>query len=175
MKEVIVSPKAVEEINEKIELTQDGIAIVADGDTHAAIGDGQFVYVRNHGTLAEGMYRATTAIGENVALTTSNLAVDNAGGLNALKSDVDTLSSKFALVQVVTPIKNQAYTVDYPNGFTRDNCTMISAYLLAYNNKYYGSATNIQITLLPSVVEVTRIGAADNGNYTCGVLLYRVY
>ncbi len=75
---------------------QDGIAIVADGDTHAAIASGQFVYVKNHSTLAEGLYRATAAIATDAALSTSNLAADASGGMNALKSDIDTLNSKIA-------------------------------------------------------------------------------
>lgn len=75
---------------------QDGLAIVANGNTHAAIASGQFVYVKNHGSLAEGLYRATAAIGTNATLSTSNLTADSAGGLNALKADVDSLNSKIA-------------------------------------------------------------------------------
>ena len=72
---------------------QDGIAIVSNGDTHAAIASGQFVYVKNHGSLAEGLYRATAAIATDAALSTSNLAADSSGSMNALKSDIDTLNS----------------------------------------------------------------------------------
>ena len=80
----------------------DGIAIVANGNTHPAIASGQFVYVRNHGTLTQGLYRATAAIGSNAALTTSNLTADSAGGLNALKGDLDSLNSNIA--NIVNPI-----------------------------------------------------------------------
>ena len=73
----------------------DAIAIVANGDTHPAIASGQFVYVRNHSTLAEGLYKATAAIGTDVALTTSNLTADSAGGLNDLQAQVSSLNSKF--------------------------------------------------------------------------------
>ena len=73
---------------------QDGLAIVSDGDTHGAIANGQFVYVRNHNTLAEGLYKARAAIGANVALTTSNLTANGSGGLNDLQSQVNTLSSQ---------------------------------------------------------------------------------
>lgn len=72
---------------------QNAVAIVANGDTHPAIASGQFVYVRNHSTLAEGLYKATAAIGTDVALTTSNLTPDNQGGLNKLKGDIDSLNS----------------------------------------------------------------------------------
>lgn len=71
-----------------------GMAIVANGDTHTAIADGQFVYVRNHSTLAEGLYKATESIGTDVALTTSNLTADGSGGLNDLKGRIDSLNSK---------------------------------------------------------------------------------
>ena len=72
----------------------DGLAIVANGNTHAAISSGQFVYVRNHGTLSDGLYKASTAISANGALSTSNLTPDGSGGLNALKGDIDALNSK---------------------------------------------------------------------------------
>ena len=64
----------------------DAIAIVANGNTHAAISAGQYVYVHNHGTLAEGLYTANSAIAANATLSTSNLTADASGGLNALNS-----------------------------------------------------------------------------------------
>ena len=73
--------------------TDADLAIVANGNTHAAIESGQFVYVRNHSTLAEGLYKATAAIGTNAALSTSNLAADSSGGLNDLQGQVTTLNS----------------------------------------------------------------------------------
>ena len=76
---------------------QDGLAIVSNGDTHAAIASGQFVYVKNHSSLAEGLYKATEAISTNAKLSTSNLIADSAGGLNALKDDVDALNSSIDL------------------------------------------------------------------------------
>ena len=98
----------------------DGLAILATGDTHAQIAKGQFVYVRNHGTangfsgtavLADGLYVATAAINANGSLTTSNLAADGAGGLNALKADYDALSSncvKVLLAQKTVTIASGA-------------------------------------------------------------------
>ena len=65
---------------------QDGLAIVANGNTHVAITSGQFVYVRNHSTLTEGLYVASTNIAANATLRSSNLTADAAGGLNALNS-----------------------------------------------------------------------------------------
>ena len=87
---------------------QDGLAIVSNGNTHAAIASGQFVYVKNHSSLGEGLYRATTAISANGALSTSNLTADSVGGLNAMKADVDTLNSKMT-PETVTVINGACY------------------------------------------------------------------
>lgn len=74
----------------------DSLAIVANGDTHPQIASGQFVIVRNHSTLPDGVYKATAAIQTDGPLSTSNLQADGAGGLNALQSQVDSLNSKIA-------------------------------------------------------------------------------
>lgn len=76
---------------------EDGLAILANGNTHAAIASGQAVFVRNHSSLANGLYWAKAAIAQNAALSTSNLEADDAGGLNALKADIDTLNSNMSI------------------------------------------------------------------------------
>ncbi len=94
---------------------QDGLAIVSDGDTHGAIANGQFVYVRNHNTLAEGLYKARAAIGANVALSTSNLTANGSGGLNDLQSQVNALNSQKAdktTVNALIKTKIQSVTFD---------------------------------------------------------------
>lgn len=78
-------------VNESLAGIQDGLAIVAVGDTHAAITSGQFVYVKEHNTLPEGLYTASTNIAANGALSTSNLTADSKGGLNALSDQIATL------------------------------------------------------------------------------------
>ena len=77
-----------------IDCIEDAIAIVANNNTHAAISNGQFVYVKNHGTLAEGLYKATANIAANAALSSSNLAADASGGLNAMKAITNSLSDQ---------------------------------------------------------------------------------
>lgn len=79
--------------NNTINAIEDGLAIIATGNVHPAIANGQFVYVKGHSSLAEGLYRATAAIGTNATLSTSNLTADGSGGLNALKGDLDSLNS----------------------------------------------------------------------------------
>jgi hypothetical protein len=76
---------------DEINALGDGLAIIANGNTHAAIAAGEFVFVRNHGSLATGLYKATTAIAANGALSSSNLAADSKGGLNSLS---DHLTNK---------------------------------------------------------------------------------
>ena len=74
---------------------QNGLAVIANGNTHAAISSGQYVYVRGHSSLAEGLYRATASIATNASLSTGNLSAVSTGGLNGLQSQIDTLNSKF--------------------------------------------------------------------------------
>ena len=92
--QVTTLSNSVTQLTEGVNNTQDGLAIVANGNTHPQIASGQYVYVKNHESLADGLYKASTAISTNDPLSTSNLVADNSGGLNALKSDVDTLNSK---------------------------------------------------------------------------------
>lgn len=87
--------------NNTINAIEDGLAIIATGNVHPAIANGQFVYVKGHSSLAEGLYRATASIGTNATLSTSNLTADGSGGLNALKSDLDSLNSNLTNVPVL--------------------------------------------------------------------------
>lgn len=66
----------------------DAIAIVATGNTHAAITAGQYVYVKQHNSLSEGLYVATSNIAANATLSGSNLTADSSGGLNALNGNM---------------------------------------------------------------------------------------
>lgn len=77
-------------VNSSLNSLGDGLAIIANGDTHVAITTGQFVYVRGHNMLTEGLYTATTNIAANVALTANNLSADASGGLNVLNSRTTT-------------------------------------------------------------------------------------
>lgn len=122
---------------------QDGIAIVSNGDTHAAIASGQFVYVKNHGSLAEGLYRATAAIATDAALSTSNLAADSSGGMNALKSDIDTLNSNIIITQKIT-VTTGAQGGIALSSFTDYNPltdTVLYAFVKNSNANYYAVIT----------------------------------
>ena len=92
-------------LNTTADAIESGAAIRAIGNTHAAITAGQFVYVRNHSTLSEGMYTANGAIAANATLSTSNLTALSGGGLNSIKAGLDTLNSK-----IDTYIFNKTYS-----------------------------------------------------------------
>lgn len=79
---------------------QDGLAIISNGDTHVAIPANQYVFVKNHNSLTNGLYKAKSAIGANAALSTSNLTADPAGGLNDIKSQIDTLNSNLTAIKI---------------------------------------------------------------------------
>lgn len=87
-------------VNESLAGVQDGLAIVAVGDTHAAITSGQFVYVKEHNTLPEGLYTASADIAANGALSTSNLIADSKGGLNAFSDSMTCIQDGLAIVAV---------------------------------------------------------------------------
>ena len=102
---------------------QDALAIVANGNTHAAITSGQFVYVRNHSTLTEGLYVASSNIAANATLSSSNLAADSKGGLNSLS---EQMASKSITQIVNTDIAISGDTawhyvdnVSFQNGYKR--------------------------------------------------------
>lgn len=70
----------------------DSIAIVADGDTHIAISSGEYVYVKNHGTLDEGLYKASSAIAANASLSLSNLTAVSKGLANVISNMFKTVT-----------------------------------------------------------------------------------
>lgn len=101
-------------IDQAVNGVQDGLAIVANGNTHVAISAGQFVYVRNHTTLTEGLYVASSNIAANATLSTSNLTADSAGGLNALNGKLTQFDNTYGPVDGTTE-KAWIHSADYNN------------------------------------------------------------
>ena len=146
---------------------EDGLAIVANGNTHAAVAAGQFVYVRNHSSLAQGVYKATTAIAANGALSTSNLTADASGGLNALKADIDTLNSKFD-IQVINPTMSSAITKGSVSCVVVAGWAFVSGMSLMFASS--GSAQNSVITGLPAcALQINGDFAGTNANETAEI------
>lgn len=65
----------------------EGMAIVIDGDTAPkAIASGQYLFIKNHSTLATGGYHATAAIASGADITSSNVTPDADGIVNGAVS-----------------------------------------------------------------------------------------
>lgn len=83
----------MDDIDTALRKTDEAVAIVAKGNVHGAINSGEYVYVYNHSTLPDGLYKATSAIAANGTLSTSNLSALTKGVANELKStkvDIDS-------------------------------------------------------------------------------------
>ena len=95
---------------------QDGLAIVANGNTHVAIPADYFVYVKGHNSLSEGLYKNTSGstIAANATLSTSNLTADDDGGLNSV---YDALNSKVTITTPTTPTYSNLVDSSYINRF----------------------------------------------------------
>ena len=87
--------------SQAIAKVQNGLAYIV-GNTNTTGGTlavGQFVYVKGHSTIAEGLRTVTASISANGNITTSNTSACSEGGLNALNSNINsklrTLTSLF--------------------------------------------------------------------------------
>lgn len=100
----------IDELQTDAEQSRKNMAIVAIGNTHEAIPAGQFVDVKGHSTLADGVYwnKTSSVIGVNESLSTSNLERATSGGLNALKDELTSLNSKFTPTEITTEISGVA-------------------------------------------------------------------
>ena len=75
--------------NDSLAAEQNGLAYIV-GNTNTTGGTlavGQFVYVKGHSTIAEGLRKVTASISANGSITTSNTDACSEGGLNALNSN----------------------------------------------------------------------------------------
>jgi len=129
-------------LNDSIGNVADGLGILANGNTHAAIASDQAVFVRNHSSLADGLYWAKTAISANGALSTSNLTADSAGGLNTLKADIDssiaTGDYSGTLTEIQTALVNLNSTLNNYQ-FKNIRCSFTVSEGEFVNASYYGT------------------------------------
>ena len=74
--------------NTAVSAVQNGLAYIVGNTntTGATLSVGQFVYVKGHSTIAEGLRKVTASISANGSITTSNTDACSEGGLNALNS-----------------------------------------------------------------------------------------
>lgn len=128
-----------------------GMAILSNNNTHAAVSSGQYVYVYNHSSLAEGLYVANSAISTNGALSLSNLTVVSNGGLNHVYS---TLNSKIPYTKLLTcgPVTSIYITNKSGNSkatflILTGNTDVIMATAFANGPKITGSNSGGSITI----------------------------
>jgi len=111
-------------------------AIVSEGDTHDAITSGQYVYVKNNSTLADGLYTASSNIAANGTLSSSNVSAVTGGGMNVLGGQISTLNSN------ITPLIGNTKWADWTE-LTPQNSEK-------WNGSYYckiGKITFLQISV----------------------------
>ena len=84
-------------IDNALRKTDEAVAIVSKGNVHGAISSGEYVYVYNHSTLPDGLYKATSAIGANGTLSTNNLSALSKGVANDLLSSTVQINSRVVI------------------------------------------------------------------------------
>jgi hypothetical protein len=132
----------------EVNAAEAGYAIVIDGNTAPkAISSGQYLFIKNHSTLASGGYHATAAIASGGSISSSNVAADADGVVNAAYT---SLNSKIA--------REFASNTDF-NSY--------SVYDDRQNAYYYG--TNISIMTNRPAAETNTfpfvLDVSNNGSY----------
>ena len=141
------------------------VAIMANGNTHAAIASGQAVIVRNHSSLSDGLYWASTAIATNATLSTSNLTADTSGGLNKLKGDIDSLNSN-----MVTYLADEPAVSNSGDGTKTYTIANAGLYLILVR----GNASTASATPTIQITDSTGATVAQSGAAGGNVFAYKL-
>ena len=143
------------------------IAIVSVGNTHAAISSGQYVYVRQHGSLSEGLYTATTNIAANGTLSGSNLTAVSGGGLNSVYSALSDQIANKVDVRLVNSVPYETGRFECSTAQTIDGVT-IPAYSV-YDCKVY-SHDGVGTVIRLSTGDTWSISGTSDGWAKCKAL-----
>ena len=109
---------AVYDAGERVDNTQESIAIISDGSEHPIINAGQYVYIKNNTSIPEGLYTATSTIPANTAITAVMVESVNNGGLNNIKNIIDNLSNNVSSMvpsKLLTLSTNKKYEINFSN------------------------------------------------------------
>lgn len=140
-------------IDSAVNSTEKAVAIIADGNTHVAVSAGEYLYVRNHLSLEEGLYRATEAIAQNGTLTSSNTTAIT----NGLGGQVSVLNTSVGKIKRAGRGGTSSSTGVF--SFTMENSTsalvMINANVIGM---YVTAGGVLYNATLPSGYTVTRSG-----------------
>ena len=104
-------------IDSAVNSVEGAVAVIANGNTHVALNSGDYVYIRNHTSLSEGLYKATEAIAQNGTLSSSNTAAITRG----IGGQVSVLNSKVGSVSRCGKV--QTSTSNGQASFTMENGT----------------------------------------------------
>ena len=161
--QVTTLSNSVTQLTEGVNNTQDGLAIVANGNTHPQIASGQYVYVKNHESLADGLYKASTAISTNDPLSTSNLTADDSGGLNDLKDSVDSLSEKIGTVPSGETVEGQisALSSKLTTRIVTVTASLTSEYSSSSYHVYYGFVADSDIPDIGNAIPICLGGVSS--------------
>ena len=119
------------ELSSAMSKSEETMAIVATGNTHVYIAAGQYVYVKKHTTLADGLYVAISSINANDTLSTSNLSIVPDGGFNSLNGRLK--------IEEVSDWHNFVPKTGYPNrryGYSSSSSVLNAP--LTGNNTFFG-------------------------------------
>jgi hypothetical protein len=152
---------------------QNGLAYIV-GDTNTTGGTlavGQFVYVKNHSSIAEGLRKVTADIAANGSITTNNTTDCTEGGLNALNSKV-VYKDVFAMVGGVTYGGGGHVSVSYPAGFNKGNCCVVSSFGDLYDTRYTYSAI-VYTRLETNNIDIYCPGGSDQTQFAVFAMLMK--
>ena len=153
--------------NDSLSAEQNGLAYIV-GNTNTTGGTlavGQFVYVKGHSTIAEGLRKVTSSISANGSITTSNTDACSEGGLNALNSKI--IHDKYTYTRATLTAGDYASintNITTPTGYT-----LISASVVSNKNEVLATVTIDEGTGKYRVL-FKNIGSTDYTNFACDVL-----
>ncbi|MBQ1777509.1 MAG: hypothetical protein IIZ93_05045 [Acidaminococcaceae bacterium] len=105
--------------NDSLSAEQNGLAYIV-GNTNTTGGTlavGQFVYVKGHSTIPEGLRKVTSSISANGSITTSNTDAVSGGGLNELNSKIkiQEVASETTVMNLYNAMENSSEKTFYGN------------------------------------------------------------
>jgi len=134
-------------VTEQLTDIEGSIAIVSTGNVHVAISAGQYVYIKGHDTLSDGLYTADSALAANATLSSSNVTAVSGGGLNSLSNHIANIGS-YLYENINKSVSANTWTTTKSISLTAGTWLVISYMDLnvsvsgIYNNRLSALSTN---------------------------------
>lgn len=174
---------------------ESALAIVVDGDNAPrAISSGQYLFIKNHSTLATGGYHATADIASGGAVSGSNVTADPDGIANTIRREMGTVPSGKTLQGEITELtpSNVSITIN-TTSWTNNKTKAFKIKDLVFVNVYVTGTATANATIctgLPKPAEVVYlygvgaivsvntngicyVSSVGSGGITGGTLVYR--